>query len=120
MHVVKYYNIVPYATLQLTQPTKGVWYIKLNGEVIHQIKSILAFYRALGYPDISTNIFKMKDNYAQDEVLLNEYIQAKFLEEKTMKYSHCLKYKITEYLIKNCDIFKTTYDEISLKCVDQY
>lgn len=109
MCVLKPLDDVPFVTLQLTQPAKGDWYIKLNGEVIHHIKSFLAFYRALGYPEISTNIFEKKENFSQDEVLLNEYIQATFREESTQKFENSLQYKITKYLMTNCEKFNETY-----------
>lgn len=111
MHVLKSMNEVPYFSLQLTQPTKSDWYILLNGEVIHHIKSMLAFYRVLGYPGMSTNIFEKKEDFSQDEVLLNEYIQNEFLEGVVGVYDHCLQYKIAKYLIENCENFKETYGD---------
>jgi len=111
MRNLKHVTEVPYFTLHLTQPAKGDWYIMLNGEVIHHIKSILAFYRILGYPDIPTNIFEKKENFSQDEVLLNEYIQTAFRDGIALGFDHCLQYKITKYLIENCEQFKETYGE---------
>ena len=112
MHVMKYFNKVPYSTLQLTQVKKGDWYININGEPIHHIKSMLAFYRTMGYPEIPVNIFEKKENYEKDEIFLNEYIQAMFRCEAAVEDYNCLKYKITEYLIKHSEAFKITYGDI--------
>lgn len=111
MHVHNPLNSVPYFTLQLRQPSKGDWFIMLNGEVIHKIKSILAFYRMLGYPDIPTNIFEKKVDFSQDDVLLTEYIQTEFREGSVNRFDQCLQYKIAKYLIENCSEFKVTYGD---------
>ena len=75
--------------------------IEIDGQPIHKIKNIEAFYKEFGYTE----------EMRKDGVLPDEFIWDEYTKGNPSTHSACLQMHIIEYLAKNCDAFITEYGD---------
>lgn len=77
--------------------------IEMNGERIHKIENLGAFYEAFGYtPDT-----------AKTGILPDEFIWDEYIKNAALAYTECLQIHIIEYLREHCGTFMKMYREQS-------
>ncbi|MGA8865096.1 MAG: hypothetical protein WBM09_01405 [Gallionella sp.] len=75
--------------------------IEIDGQPIHNIKNLDAFYKEFGYTE----------NIRKAGVLPDEFIWDEYTKGDHSIYSDCLQVHIIEYLTKNCAPFITEYGD---------
>jgi len=85
-------NKIPYFTYTPSRISKGhaAW-IEMDGQPIHEIKNLDAFYTELGY----TAEMRMAG------VVPDEFIWDEYTKDNRTSYASCLQMHLIEYLVKN-------------------
>lgn len=73
--------------------------IEVDGEVIHHIQDLDAFYAVFGYTPA------MKQSYVSPE----EFIWAEYVNDSNIQHANCMQMRIMEYLNKYSVAFREKY-----------
>lgn len=80
-------------------------HIEVDGEIIHRVEDLNAFYEAFGYID----------DMRKQGVLPEEFIWDEYVKDSVENHTACYQIHLVEYLIKHSDVFRKKY---GVQCVE--
>jgi hypothetical protein len=94
-------NLIPHFQYSIRGDHNNYGYIVADGELIHWIKNLGEFYKALGY----------LPSMAMEGIMPDEFIWDKYIKVGAANSTTCMQMNIIEYLSKYSDNFRKKYSD---------